>query len=144
MRIRSSTCASCTYHSDRGHSRSAAAIGSNGPSSGGWWACHGHSSYRAPLTTPTEAKHRGFALVTYSSAADAQDAIDNMDLNEFRGKVLKVNVARQTKLAMQPATGNRASTSNLDDNQCQFHGFDSMGDRRLATTTCKTAGSERR
>ncbi|KAJ7172433.1 hypothetical protein C8R46DRAFT_1161854 [Mycena filopes] len=46
-------------------------------------------------TNPTlqaEAKHRGFAFVTYASAADAQDAIDNMDLNELQGRVIKVNL----------------------------------------------------
>ncbi|KAI0054102.1 RNA-binding domain-containing protein [Auriscalpium vulgare] len=50
----------------------------------------------APATRgqESEGKHRGFAFVTYSSAGDAQDAIDNMDLNELRGKVLKVNLAR--------------------------------------------------
>ncbi|KAI3610413.1 cyclophilin type peptidyl-prolyl cis-trans [Moniliophthora roreri] len=48
-----------------------------------------------------EAKHRGFAFVTYSSAADAQDAIDNMDLNELRGRVIKVNLAKPMKTPMQ-------------------------------------------
>ncbi|TFK42555.1 RNA-binding domain-containing protein [Crucibulum laeve] len=55
----------------------------------------------------TEAKHRGFAFVTYSSSADAQDAIDNMDLNELRGKVIKVSLARPMKTPMQLG-GNRA------------------------------------
>ncbi|KAK7054820.1 hypothetical protein VNI00_003283 [Paramarasmius palmivorus] len=54
-----------------------------------------------------EAKHRGFAFVTYSSAADAQDAIDNMDLNELRGRVIKVNLAKPMKTPMQLG-GNRA------------------------------------
>lgn len=53
-----------------------------------------------------EAKHRGFAFVTYSSPADAQDAIDNMDMNEMAGKVLKVNMARPMKQLQ--AGGNRA------------------------------------
>ncbi|KAJ6596923.1 RNA-binding domain-containing protein [Mycena vulgaris] len=44
-----------------------------------------------PHCRPVEAKHRGFAFVTYGSAADAQDAIDNMDLNELQGRVIKVN-----------------------------------------------------
>lgn len=67
-----------------------------------------------------------------------------MDLNEFRGKVLKVNTARPIKASMQPGAGNRASTFNLDDSgyQCQFHCFNSMGVRGLATTVCKTVGSE--
>jgi RNA recognition motif-containing protein len=57
----------------------------------------------------TDAKHRGFAFVTFSSSADAQDAIDNMDLNEMRGRVIKVNLARPMKGPAQPG-GNRAST----------------------------------
>jgi len=62
-------------------------------------------------TNPTlqaEAKHRGFAFVTYGSAADAQDAIDNMDLNELQGRVIKVNLARPMKGLMQQPGGNRA------------------------------------
>lgn len=55
-------------------------------------------------------KHRGYAFVTYSSTGDAQDAIDNMDMNELRGKILKVSIARPMK-GVTPATGNRASES---------------------------------
>ncbi|KAF9645923.1 RNA-binding domain-containing protein [Thelephora ganbajun] len=61
-------------------------------------------------TNPSQqasAKHRGFAFVTFSSSEDAQDAIDNMDLNELQGKVLKVNLARHTKAPVQ-GLGNRA------------------------------------
>jgi len=43
---------------------------------------------------PNDPKHRGFGFVTFSSSADAQDAIDNMDMNELKGRVLKVNLAR--------------------------------------------------
>ncbi|KAF7793133.1 hypothetical protein EIP86_004242 [Pleurotus ostreatoroseus] len=55
----------------------------------------------------TEEKHKGYGFVTFSSPADAQDAIDNMDLNELRGKVLRVNLARPTKIPLQPQ-GNKA------------------------------------
>lgn len=48
--------------------------------------------------------------MTFASSADAQDAIDNMDLNEMGGKVLKVNLARPMKGQLQ-ASGNRASES---------------------------------
>lgn len=60
-----------------------------------------------PHTLAESKKHRGFAFVTYASAGDAQDAIDNMDMNEMAGKVLKVYTARPMK---QPAQlgGNRA------------------------------------
>ena len=58
-----------------------------------------------------EPKHRGFAFITFGSSADAQDAIDNMDMNELKGRVLKVNLARPMKGALQP-NGNRASASH--------------------------------
>ncbi|KAH6918546.1 RNA-binding domain-containing protein [Coprinopsis sp. MPI-PUGE-AT-0042] len=57
---------------------------------------------------PTDAKHRGFAFVTYTSPADAQDAIDNMDMNELKGRVLKVNLAKPMKVAAAQPQGNRA------------------------------------
>lgn len=65
----------------------------------------------AHLHVAPETKHRGFAFVTYSSTADAQDAIDNMDLNELNGRVLRVNLARPMKGPTQ-AAGNRASASS--------------------------------
>ena len=66
-----------------------------------------------------EEKHKGYGFVTFSSPADAQDAIDNMDLNELRGKVLRVNLARPTKIPLQPQ-GNKASTcrSNICIDLC--------------------------
>jgi len=57
-------------------------------------------------TTETK-KHRGFAFVTFSSSGDAQDAIDNMDMNELKGRVLKVNIARPMKTQPQ-LQGSRA------------------------------------
>jgi RNA recognition motif-containing protein len=56
-----------------------------------------------------EAKHRGFAFVTYGAAADAQDAIDNMDLNELKGRVVKVNLAKPMKGLLSAPVQNRAS-----------------------------------
>ncbi|KAI0818764.1 hypothetical protein BC629DRAFT_1435593 [Irpex lacteus] len=64
-----------------------------------------------PATTDpnrqTEEKHKGYGFVTFASSADAQDAIDNMDLNELRGKVIRVNIARPSKIPVQ-GMGNRA------------------------------------
>jgi hypothetical protein len=42
----------------------------------------------------------------------AQDAIDNMDMNELRGKVLKVSLARPQRAPVQGA-GNRAGSFNF-------------------------------
>ena len=60
------------------------------------------------IDVAADLKHRGYAFVTFSSAGDAQDAIDNMDMNELRGRILKVSLARPMK-GVTPATGNRAS-----------------------------------
>ncbi|KAF9530932.1 hypothetical protein CPB83DRAFT_762351 [Crepidotus variabilis] len=58
------------------------------------------------VPNPNDPKHRGFAFVTFSSSADAQDAMDNMDMNELKGRVLKVNLARPMKAAaLNPQPG---------------------------------------
>lgn len=58
------------------------------------------------ISIPTEpyepSKHRGYAFLTFTNPADAQDAIDNYDLNELpgyqgQGKFLKCNVAQPNK-----------------------------------------------
>ena len=69
--------------------------------------CFTVKSYIQALTS-IEPKHRGFGFVTYTSAGDAQDAIDNMDLNELRGRVLRVNLAKP-QLVPTAGLGNRAS-----------------------------------
>ncbi|KAF9521119.1 hypothetical protein BS47DRAFT_1335220 [Hydnum rufescens UP504] len=51
----------------------------------------------APNNREEAVRSRGFAFVTYSTQIDAQDAIDNMDLNEFNGRVIRVNLARPQK-----------------------------------------------
>ncbi|KAI9509627.1 hypothetical protein F5148DRAFT_1186001 [Russula earlei] len=66
-----------------------------------------------PHENPADLKHRGYAFVTFSSAGDAQDAIDNMDMNELRGRILKVSIARPMK-GVTPATGNRAVWESED------------------------------
>lgn len=61
----------------------------------------------------SDANHKGYGFVTYASSGDAQDAIDNMDLNELRGKVIRVNLARPTKTPLQGMANNKASKSAL-------------------------------
>lgn len=43
--------------------------------------------------------HRGFAYVEFEDAADAKEAIDNMNQSEFFGRVLKVSQAKAPKSA---------------------------------------------
>ncbi|CAG8536819.1 6106_t:CDS:2, partial [Acaulospora colombiana] len=43
-------------------------------------------------------QHRGFGFVEFEEAVDAQAAIDNMNLAELYGKVIKVNLARPMKI----------------------------------------------
>ncbi|KAL7413313.1 hypothetical protein BDY24DRAFT_389635 [Mrakia frigida] len=63
-------------------------------------------------------RHKGFAFLTYTSALDAQDAIDNYDLNYFPGsagggRVMKVNLAKaQAGGAGGQVQGNRAVWSS--------------------------------
>ena len=104
-----------------------------------------------PLDSDTvlpEGKHRGFAFVTYGASSDAQDAIDNMDLNELKGRVVKVNLAKPMKGLLSAPVQNRASA-------CTFHiGSDedaipnpisySLGIRRVVTGACQAIGGERR
>ncbi|THG99774.1 hypothetical protein EW026_g2640 [Hermanssonia centrifuga] len=61
----------------------------------------------------TEERHKGYGFITFSSPADTQDAIDNMDLNELKGRVLRVNLARPSKLPIQGA-GNKAIWESED------------------------------
>lgn len=43
-------------------------------------------------------KHRGYAFITFTEEDDADDAIDNMNLNEVHGNVITVNVAKAQKI----------------------------------------------
>ncbi|PWO00900.1 RNA-binding domain-containing protein [Tilletiopsis washingtonensis] len=48
---------------------------------------------------------RGFGFVTFSKPEEAEDAIDNMHLNELAGRIINVNLARAPKAAI--GNGNR-------------------------------------
>jgi peptidyl-prolyl isomerase E (cyclophilin E) len=80
--------------------------------------------------------------VTYSSPIDAQDAIDNMDLNELRGRVLKVNQAKPMK-GLQPPDGNRASTYYFYKlSRPPLSPSNSLGIRRMAATAREAIGTK--
>lgn len=48
-------------------------------------------------TTEDKKTHRGFAFVEYETAEDAKAALDNMNLSELHGKLIKVQLARPGK-----------------------------------------------
>lgn len=55
-------------------------------------------------------KHRGFAFITFANPGDAQDAIDNYDLNELpgyqgRGKFLKCSIAQPNRFNNEAKAG---------------------------------------
>lgn len=63
------------------------------------------------LTFPP-GKHRGYAFITFANPADAQDAIDNYDLNELpgyrgQGKFLKCSIAAPNKFGNVAGSGNK-------------------------------------
>jgi RNA recognition motif-containing protein len=94
-----------------------------------------------------ENRHRGFAFVTFTSQQDAQDAIDNMDMNELEGRVLKVSLARPQKVNVQGA-GNRAGASlgitlPYLGMHIPIHDPFSLGVRRMVKAACKAAFRER-
>jgi RNA recognition motif-containing protein len=47
----------------------------------------------------TKEEHRGFGYVEFETAADANEAIDNMDRSELYGQVIKVAAAKPQKNA---------------------------------------------
>ncbi|KAK6910257.1 hypothetical protein V866_000851 [Kwoniella sp. B9012] len=61
---------------------------------------------KIPHEIHDQSKHRGFAFITFSHPSDAQDAIDNFDLNELpgyqgRGKFLKCSLANPDRFASE-------------------------------------------
>lgn len=75
--------------------------------------------------------------MTYTSAGDAQDAIDNMDLNLLLGRVIRVNLARPQK-APAIGAGNRASAYDLADRShfSDFLFYTSFSFIRLVRCVC--------
>ena len=68
--------------------------------------------------TRAASKHRGFAFLTFSNPSDAQDAIDNFDLNELPGyqgrwPYLKCSIAQPDRFGKdgKPGGPDKASKS---------------------------------
>lgn len=81
--------------------------------------------------------------MTYGSSGDAQDAIDNMDMNEMKGRVLKVNLARPMKNPVQLG-GNRAGMFSPMSVSCELLLIQcsSLGVGGVVETTFETLGSK--
>ncbi|EDP43715.1 hypothetical protein MGL_1928 [Malassezia globosa CBS 7966] len=47
------------------------------------------SDVQLPRQTDQVSKHRGYAFITYTQEEDAEDAMDNMNLNELHGAWLQ-------------------------------------------------------
>ncbi|WRT66202.1 uncharacterized protein IL334_003155 [Kwoniella shivajii] len=67
---------------------------------------------KVPHEVQDPTKHRGFAFITFSHPSDAQDAIDNFDLNELpgyqgRGKFLKCSLANPNRFASEGGSGGK-------------------------------------
>lgn len=69
--------------------------------------------------------HKGFAYVEYEDAADAKEAIDNMDQAEFFGRTIRVSQAKAPKSA-QEGLGSKTAVWE----QVRFNAINIM---RLAT-----------
>ncbi|PWN22635.1 RNA-binding domain-containing protein [Microstroma glucosiphilum] len=68
---------------------------------GGGAAGEGHVGAQPMLEAPGGGGggHRGFGFLVFSTDQEAQDAIDNMHLNELGGRILNVNQAKPLKTA---------------------------------------------
>ncbi|EKM55589.1 uncharacterized protein PHACADRAFT_256317 [Phanerochaete carnosa HHB-10118-sp] len=100
---------------------------------------HGASLAHMTDRNAAEEKHKGYGFVTFASTADAQDAIDNMDLNELQGKVLRVNLARPSKMPVQ-GLGNKASMSftSAGTRSCLTPSFLQFGNRRIGSNNMRS------
>ncbi|RUP46858.1 peptidyl-prolyl cis-trans isomerase E [Jimgerdemannia flammicorona] len=62
-------------------------------------------SVQLPPDPASHNQHRGFGFIEFETAEDTSAAIDNMDQSELYGKVIKVNLARPTRIS---SNSNRA------------------------------------
>jgi RNA recognition motif-containing protein len=80
------------------------------------------------LTFVLASKHRGYAFVTFANPADAQDAIDNYDLNELpgyqgRGKFLKCSVAQPNKYGNEGGGENKFDRAGESSCRLRAHAY---------------------
>jgi RNA recognition motif-containing protein len=77
-------------------------------------------------------EHRGFGYVEFETAADANDAIDNMDRSELYGQVIKVAAAKPQK----DANEGLGSKTAVWEQVCIFTGLSCD----IELTPCRRAG----
>lgn len=69
--------------------------------------------------------HRGFGYVEFESAADAREAIDNMDKSELYGQVIKCAAAKPQKEANEGLGSKTAVWEQVSLFWISFHGLES-------------------
>jgi RNA recognition motif-containing protein len=90
--------------------------------------------------------HRGFGYVEFESAADAKEAIDNMDQSELYGRVIRVAQAKPTQKDMGfEGLGSRVP---VWEQVCQrlsphIHDINSILGRLDRKIRCRARGSQR-
>lgn len=53
-----------------------------------------------------QAPHKGFGFVDFATSREAEDAIDNMHLNEVEGRIISVNLAKPNRKDTNIGGGN--------------------------------------
>lgn len=74
-----------------------------------------------PELPNTNEQHRGFGYVEFEAAADALDAIDNMDRSELFGSVIKVAAAKPQKDANEGLDSKTAIWEQVFFFECVEH-----------------------
>ncbi|RUS33323.1 peptidyl-prolyl cis-trans isomerase E [Jimgerdemannia flammicorona] len=69
-------------------------------------------SVQLPPDPASHNQHRGFGFIEFETAEDTSAAIDNMDQSELYGKVIKVNLARPTRISSNSNRAAWLSTTN--------------------------------
>lgn len=68
-----------------------------------------------PHSLSSHQEHRGFAFIQYEDMKDALAAVDNMNMSEIYGKIIKCSMANPATLKQLSVDGTTSATSGLLD-----------------------------